>query len=460
MKTVLITVGRSIKARKLLWTDFLKVLRESPDLRVVLIVPRERLEFYKAEFGSKNIIVDIAPDDSFSSKIDFLTRIVARNSIPTHSRKIRQYRTFYDKERGFIKRLISLSSARFFSYLAQFKVWREFLRFLYNLIPAERDYYVVLERYKPDLVFATNILDFREFKLLKAAKKRKIKTLTQILSWDNLTFKLFICLKTDKFVVPTNLVKEELIKYGSYKAENIFVAGIPQYDWYFKKELIVPRERFLTKIGADPNKKLVLYACVGKMVAPKYSEIFEQLNEVIVNKRIKHPVQVMIRLYPQYDLGKEEKEKIRKDYKFLLDEPAVHIKGVKGDSLEVGKDSIVHLANLLYHSDLVITSYSTIVIEAGIFDKPVININYDGHQNRSYWCSNQRVRECEFYQGIVKTKGERGVNNQEELVQAINEYLKNPELDREGRAKMVKEQCYFTDGRSGERMAKFILKII
>jgi len=82
MKTVLITVGRSIKARKLLWTDFLKVLRESPDLRVVLIVPRERLEFYKAEFGSKNIIVDIAPDDSFSSKIDFLTRIVPRLILP------------------------------------------------------------------------------------------------------------------------------------------------------------------------------------------------------------------------------------------------------------------------------------------------------------------------------------------------------------------------------------------
>ncbi len=460
MKTILITVGSSLKARKLLWTDFLRVLKEIPDLRLVLIAPQNNLEFYREEFGSEKVIVDSAPEDPFSSRIDWLTQIVARDSIPTNSRKIRQYRYLYDTERSFMRKLANFVFARTFWYLSKLEIWREFLRFLYSLIPAGKRYDTVLERHKPDLVYATNILDSREFKLLKAAKKKGIKTVAQILTWDNLTMKLFICLKPDNFIVPTSLVKEELIHYGDYKNGKIFVVGIPQYDWYFEKKWIIPREKFLKQIGAAPDKKLILYACVGKVVSPKYSEIFEQLNEAVINKKIKYPAQVIIRLYPRYDLSRELKKKIKKTYKFLLDEPDVHVKGSTGDSFEVRKENIIHLANLIYHSDIVVTSYSTIVIEAAIFNKPVININYDGHKNRPYWCSNQRVREFEFYQGIIKTNGERGVNNKEELVQAINEYLENPELDKEGRAQMIKEQCYLTDGKSGQRMAKVILSLI
>jgi len=52
------------------------------------------------------------------------------------------------------------------------------------------------------------------------------------------------------------------------------------------------------------------------------------------------------------------------------------------------------------------------------------------------------------------------VNNEKELIVWINKYLKNPEIDKEKRLALAKQQCQFLDGKSGERIGKFILSLI
>jgi hypothetical protein len=44
----------------------------------------------------------------------------------------------------------------------------------------------------------------------------------------------------------------------------------------------------------------------------------------------------------------------------------------------------------------------------------------------------------------------------EELLKYINMYLENPSLDKEGRKRIINEQCYKLDGRSGERIGEKI----
>jgi hypothetical protein len=44
-----------------------------------------------------------------------------------------------------------------------------------------------------------------------------------------------------------------------------------------------------------------------------------------------------------------------------------------------------------------------------------------------------------------------------EMVDLINAYLADPSLDADGRRRIVREQCEFTDGRAAERVAAEIV---
>jgi len=43
------------------------------------------------------------------------------------------------------------------------------------------------------------------------------------------------------------------------------------------------------------------------------------------------------------------------------------------------------------------------------------------------------------------------------MVGHVARYLADPSLDREGRRQVVADQCQFTDGKSSERVAEFVV---
>ena len=63
----------------------------------------------------------------------------------------------------------------------------------------------------------------------------------------------------------------------------------------------------------------------------------------------------------------------------------------------------------------------------------------------------------EHYRNALSAGGIRLVRSESELIKWTNGYLTNPQLDQEGRRMLVLEQCKFLDGKSGERIGKFIL---
>ena len=48
------------------------------------------------------------------------------------------------------------------------------------------------------------------------------------------------------------------------------------------------------------------------------------------------------------------------------------------------------------------------------------------------------------------------VNNPEELIFWINQYLSNPSLNRDKRKLMAEQQLWKLDGKSGERIGNFL----
>jgi CDP-glycerol glycerophosphotransferase (TagB/SpsB family) len=102
--------------------------------------------------------------------------------------------------------------------------------------------------------------------------------------------------------------------------------------------------------------------------------------------------------------------------------------------------------------------YSTFFIEAAIFDKPLIGIAFDGLKKLPYWDSASRFFEWDHLRDIKPLNGIWLVDDKNELILAINKYLKEPNFLKEGREKIVSKQVQFTDGGSAERMANVIIK--
>ena len=117
-----------------------------------------------------------------------------------------------------------------------------------------------------------------------------------------------------------------------------------------------------------------------------------------------------------------------------------------------------HLANTLAHSDVVVNVASTTAIEAAMCDTPIVNIGFDGATRRPFLDSAARYYRYTHYRPLVEARAVRVAKSPEDMLELIRRYLERPDLDREGRAWAVDEQCYRNDGRASERVAEFVLR--
>jgi CDP-glycerol glycerophosphotransferase (TagB/SpsB family) len=116
--------------------------------------------------------------------------------------------------------------------------------------------------------------------------------------------------------------------------------------------------------------------------------------------------------------------------------------------------------NSVFHADLVINLASTITIDAALCDRPVISVAYDPDPDGPYqkWIDRYHT-EYEHYQTALQCGAVRLARSHEELMTLIETYLQHPELDREGRRKLVNLWCGNNDGRSAARLAATLLQV-
>jgi CDP-glycerol glycerophosphotransferase (TagB/SpsB family) len=107
---------------------------------------------------------------------------------------------------------------------------------------------------------------------------------------------------------------------------------------------------------------------------------------------------------------------------------------------------------------VVVNVASTIAVEACLTDTPVVNIGFDGDEHRPFLDSAARYYHYTHYRPLVEADAVRVADSPAEMVSSIERYLEAPETDRAGRARAAAELCSYTDGRSAERVAEFVLR--
>lgn len=459
MKTILIPITNNFFVRSFLRTDSLKILASAPDLRLVFLAPREKCAYYRSEFPLPNVVFTELPAATEQSLVERLYKWIEMASI--HSRTAALMQQSERLRRGSRTpaslRMLRFIAKRMFWTLGRWRAWRKFVRQSYWYLPS-RLFAEILDREKPDLVFAPTMLP-RDAAILKEARSRGIKTAGMVLSWDNLYSKTMLRVHPDLLMAHTPSIRAQAMHLGDYPGDRIVITGVPQYDRHFRREGIMPREQFLSSLGADPRKKLIVYALSGKMGLDIEFEVIRILAGEIDQRGLRDQVEVLVRPYPRYDLPEEKLGEIRREYGFLATASMTHV-GKGKDNWEFDQAALSLLGNTLAYADIVITMYSTFFIEGAIWDKPLVGIAFDGAAPRDYANSAVRFFEWEHLAEAAPLGGIWRVRSREEMMKAIDAYLRDPELHAEGRRKIITQQCGFTDGRAAARVAETLISLL
>jgi len=326
----------------------------------------------------------------------------------------------------------------------------------------------LFDKYQPDLVIASTPGWRMDRYLLRESARRGIPNMTVIVGWDN----------SSSYNVPgadvqwatcwSQLQKDELVYGSDWKPERVHIGGIPSYDGYFRKQWLMPRDEYFKLHGLDPNRKLISYASSFVHFAPNFPNI-EALAKLVSSDSLAEPAQLLIRLHPSHF---QDKPKIFADERqrvFDLEKKYPHVHVVQpvalGGSLGYyGGEDMDEKSSMMAYSDVLVTVYSTMLVETAVHDTPMIaaTIDVPGGWNKKgkFSLSLKEIGDWPTHLRFRMAKAGRVTSNESELRDALDLYLKDRTLDSAERRKFVEDEITFTDATSGKRTAEFILKVL
>lgn len=441
--------------------SLLERLTARDDICVVLVVPEKEQEAYRKEFGRKRIEVLGIPQITLSCWFQLLISF-SRAAFHPKLNRVLHWVVEHDQLRTklykvFIKRFIAyaLGSLPIISHSVQ-----HIVRFLILRIRAPRFLENFFDKYKPDVVFATSIIQKTSFDLpiVCEAKRRGIKTVATVRGWDAFSYLGFLLVHPDHLIVQSAYVKEMAVKYHLFPPERIAITGFPHFDWYHRRDLIMPREVFLRSLGVDPAKRVILLGAAGGIYYEREFGFAEIFDELIETRQIPDDLVIIFRMHPNWIFPFDKFEPLKS---VVVDK--VRTKGLPGPGHpEADLQDEIHQINSLYHSEILFTPGGTIVFDAIAFGKPVIGPAFDGKTPVPYKYSMVRLHDGTYFDWpeVDKCGGMRVVKTIEELALAINEYLDDPARDLKGRECIRERFIEPFDGKSTERLANVLLSLL
>lgn len=460
MKTILITVSHGAVAKNILRTNVIKTLLKRADIRVVCLTSSpEKAAYYQKEVSHERMIYDSfygTPDAMLERLFGFLKFHLIRTSSTDLWRRMA-----HDEHRSYAK----YAAGVFFNRLIARKSVRNMARFFDYHFIGDPGFGAVLETHRPEVVFLTHLFGNAEVSLLREAKKRGIKTIGFINSWDKVTGRCSLRLLPDTLIVFNEIVKREAILHADMPEEKIIVCGIPQYD-QFINDAPIPRELFFKKFGFDPAKRLILYSPRGIKFSASDWMVIDFLHKAISDGSIANAE--LLARFPPNDFLDEAELSVRSWLKYEL--PGTRFSAnkqnrfipssIRSDDWDMNFKELQHLTDTLAHASVVVGYTSSIMIDAAIFDKPIVGVHFEIKKNLPLEESPTEYYKTDHFTKALRTGGIRLAESKEGLIEAVNEYIKDPSRDRTERRRLAEEQCWKLDGKAGERVGEAALKAL
>ncbi len=303
----------------------------------------------------------------------------------------------------------------------------------------------------PSVLVSTYPMNALEASALLEAERAGIRTVIQLLSWDNITSKGRFPVLADHYVSWGPVMSAELRTEYGVPSERISECGVPHFD------------RHVQLAPARPAHPYLFFGMSSPVFAPREIAIVEWLAQQIETDRFGADMHFVVRPHPQNVQGAMgDASWLPRLERLRSARVAVDLPRVKESKLPWSMDArdLEHLAALIGGAAVTLNSGSTIAIDGLMHDKPVILTLFDADDTSLPWYrSARRVADYRHLQKLIQLGGVRVVNGYAALAAAIDAYLARPDLDAEQRARTRRAECGNPDGLASHRVAGVLARL-
>jgi hypothetical protein len=473
-KRIFISADHGLAVVYFLQSDVVPTLLES-GVEVVLLTDDALRDQIEKRFGQPGMVVEglrLKQASQYAEReareiqwwLHFLRRVGSSNKINTEA--MDSYVQEVSSEEGRRRRLL-LPFGK--AAIATLRRSRQARRMLIDL---QKRYFPPLyqdlfDRLQPQLVVASTPGWRLDRFLLREAARRGIANAAVIVGWDNPSSYSLPGAPVDWVTCWSEIQKDELVKGSDWSPERVGINGIPSYDGYFMKHWVIAREEYFQQHGLDPQRKLLSYAASFVSFSPNYQNV-EALARLVASDKLAQPSQLLVRLHPNHfqdnHLYAGEREKI---LQLAREYPHVHIVQpvpMGGSMGFYSGEDMPEKTSMMAHSDVFLTVYSTMVVEAAIHDRPIVSVCLDapGGWNwpRKFSLPLSKIGNWPTHYRFREAGAGRVALNEQQACEAINFYLQNPEADCEARRAFISSECTFTDGSAGRRTGEYLFSLL
>lgn len=286
------------------------------------------------------------------------------------------------------------------------------------------------------------------------ARQNGIPVIHTVGNYDNLSTKGYHGVPIDRLLVWGASMHQDAHQLHGIPEDKIITVGSIKYN-SAKRIIRLSKEAFYNSCGLDPEKKTLLFA--GSLHEYQYTEmvsIFKHLN------RNGNDYQLIMRIYPNKMLMNSPYMEMLIAY--ASDTPGVYVSLADPHYHSGARDREVpqieefELWHFLAYCDVVINFFSTIALEACIFDKPVINMLYFPEQGKLMLRQPVYMNPIHYMhiRKLMSFGAMRIASSCEELINMLKKDIQQPGLLRNERKKVVEYECGVIDGKACERLVQ------
>lgn len=281
----------------------------------------------------------------------------------------------------------------------------------------------VLKEEEPDMVLCTNQRAVNAIAPLLAAENLEIPTACFIFSWDNLP-KATLVIKTDYYFVWSEYMKKELLQYYPFiDPHKIKITGSPQFEHYFKNDLLVSREEFYFKNNLDSETEYLCFSGDDITTSPHDQLYLKDVAEIVRDLNAKgRKLGIIFRRSP-VDFSSRY-DPVINSYSDLIT-PIVPLWKKKGESWNAilpTKEDLILQANLIQNTFMVINVGSSMVFDYVCKGKPCAYINYNPNVETLKRDINEIYKYVHF-RSMPSEKSVLWINNKQEIMKVIEKVL-------------------------------------
>lgn len=292
---------------------------------------------------------------------------------------------------------------------------------------------------------------------ISSGKHLGIKTTTILTNWDHPTTRGHQTIESDKYLVWGNSMKEEMSKYQDLPSHKIKEVGSIIFDYYSNKAFLIHHNKHNYPNGQLNGNYILLLT--NSPYFPHNFSIIKFVQSIIPNDK-----KLLVRLHPLYANITFEKEmdhhknfeKKHKNITYIY--PKSECRGLPGD---MNMDEIQLSSLLVANSNMIITTMSTMVLDAIILNKSLINIAFDWKKGELI---PQKMSLQDYRIHVNRVKDSSNIihsRSKLEFKSMILKYLNNGQHFSNKKQNIhhlvVKQECGQIDGLVSERIVRHLI---